>query len=208
MIELHFDTDEIERQMKRIKGFPWAVQEALYPAMHITIDHLRQKLAGRLEADVPLPKKLIAKSIRVLSVRASGQGCFALLNVASKAVPLIHYDVEPKEVTARKGLRNKQWPGFSYALRSGDRRQREELEGLEHMVGLPFIAQMRNSARRQSGGGHLGIYRRTPYGQLKEIYGPRVQYHATRPIVEAELLMEAEIYLVRQLTRIVDRILE
>lgn len=199
MIELHFDAALIERQMERLKKVPYAVQKALYPAVAEVMTIAREDLARQIKSDVPLAPKLIEKSIKMTTPRISGQGVEGLLTVASKALPLINYDVEPATVTARKGMRSKQWPGFSYALRTGERRSREQLEGLEHMKGLPFIAQMP--------GGHLGVYRRTFAGQLKELYGPRMQYHATTPAMEAMLIARAEENFSRILPRIVDRVL-
>lgn len=203
MIELHFDAALIEEQMKRLEKVPYAVQRALYPAVAEVMSLAKDELSQKLAADVSLPAKLIRQSVKSLTPRINGNGVEGYVRVASKAVPLIEYDVEPKEVTARKGLRNKQWPGFSYSLRSGARRRREELEGLEHMKGLPFIASMHNRGR----GGHLGIYRRTAFGQTKELYGPYVQYHATTPEMEAALISSAEGNFLRILPRVVDQVL-
>ena len=199
MIDLHFDTALIERQMARLAKVPHAVQKALYPAVAEVMSIAREDLARQLKSDVPLDPKLIEKSIKATTPRISGQGVEGRITVVGKALPLINYDVAPADVTARKGSSPKQWPGFSYALRTGERRQREQLEGLEEMKGLPFIAQMP--------GGHQGVYRRTHAGQLKELYGPRMQYHATTPEMEAMLIANAEDNFMRILPRVVDRVL-
>lgn len=199
MIDLTFDAQDISRQMDRLKGVPHAVQKALYPTMAEVLRVVRADLASQLTSNVPLNPKTIAKSIKTTAPRINATGVEARLGVYSKRLPLIAYDVQPAEVTARKGLRPKQWPGFTYALRTGERRNREPLEGLESMKGLPFIAQMP--------GGHLGVYRRTGHGRIKELYGPSVQYHATTPEVETGIITLAEQHFTRLLPRVVDRVL-
>lgn len=199
MIALQFDTSMVEEHLARLEKVPHAVQRALYPAVSEVMRLARTDLAGKLKSDVPVDPKLIEKSIRLIIPRISGQGVEGYISVAGKALPLINYDVDPATVTAKKGLRPKQWSGFSYALRTGERRQREQLEGLHTMKGLPFIAHMP--------GGHLGVYRRTPSGQLKELYGPRIQYHATTPVMEAFVIARAENNFERILPAVVDRVL-
>ncbi len=197
MISITFDAELIERQMQRLAKVPYAVQRALYPAVSEVLRLARTELAGQLVSDIPLPPRLIEKSIKLSQAVARGQGAEGSLTVAGRAVPLINYDVQPQDVTARKGMRSKQWSGFSYSLRAGEQRQREELPG-KFRTGLPFIARMP--------GGHLGVYYRTA-SQLKEAYGPTVQYHATTPEVEQMLRAGAESNFSRILPRIVDTVL-
>lgn len=199
MITIVFDEDLIDQQMRRLEKVPYAVQRALYPAVGEVLRLARSDLAGQLTSDIPLPPRLIEKSIRLSQAIARGEGVEGSLSVAGKAVPLINYDVDPQDITARKGMRPKQWPGFTYALRSGQRRQREEMGGQQFMSGLPFIARMP--------GGHLGVYYRTVFGQMKEAYGPTMQYHATTPEVERMLRAGAEENFARILPRIVDTVL-
>ena len=212
MITITFDQALIESQMQRLAKVPYAVQRALYPAISEVLRIARSELASQLVSDIPLPPRLIEKSIRLSQAIASGQSVAGSLTVASKLIPLINYDVDPQVVTARKGMRSKTWPGFSYALRSGERREREQLPG-QFRASLPFIAQVRNSSGRrrngavyeaQAGAGPLGVYYRTAFGQLKEAYGPAVQYHATTPQVEQMLMAGAEENFARILPRIVD----
>ena len=199
MITIVFDEDLIDQQMRRLEKVPYAVQRALYPAVSEVLRLARSDLASQLTSDIPLPPRLIEKSIRLSQAIARGEGVEGSLSVAGKAVPLINYDVDPQDITARKGMRPKQWPGFTYALRSGQRRQREEMGGQQFMSGLPFIARMP--------GGHLGVYYRTVFGQMKEAYGPTMQYHATTPEVERMLRAGAEENFARILPRIVDTVL-
>lgn len=212
MIALTFDQSMIDAQMRRLDKVPYAVQRALYPAVSEVLRLSRRDLAERLKGDVPLPPRLIEQSIKLSQAVARGESAEGTLTVNSKLLPLIYYDVEPLEITARKGLRSKQWPGFSYALRDGERREREEEPG-QYRAGLPFIAQMRNSTGRgrggsvnavQSGAGHLGVYYRTTFGQVKEAYGPAVQYHACTPEVENMLMVGAEDNFALILPRMVD----
>lgn len=203
MIELHFDTALITRELKRMEKIPYAVQRALYPAVSEVVDMARFDLVARLTADVPLPPKIIRQSIRSRVIQATAQGAEVHLCVASKAISLIEYDIDPKAVTARKGMNNKRWPSFSYALRKGERRDRGELEGREEMQGLPWIASMNNSKQK----GRLGIYRKTDSGKIFQMYGPRMQYFATTPEVEADLIKNAEDNFKRILPRFVDQAL-
>ncbi|GAB7080873.1 hypothetical protein [Megalodesulfovibrio paquesii] len=198
MIDITFDEALIARQLQRLAGVPYAVQRALYPAVGEVLDCSRTELAAHLVSDVPLPRRVIAKSIRLSQVGASGQNVTGRLTVASRTVPLIYYDVQPQELTARKGARPKQWPGFSFALRTGERREREEMLGLQYMRGLPFIARM---------GSHLGVYYRGSKNTPREAYGPAVQYHATTPEVERLLRVGAEDNMARILPRIVETVL-
>ncbi len=206
MIELDFDTAEISRQLDRIKDFPNEVQMALYPAMSDTMDYLKGELAERLMADVPLPRRFIKRAIKVIGMRVSRAECSAILHVASRAVPLIEYDAQPLEITARRGMRSRDWPDFTYALRDGQRRLGAERAAYS----LPFIANMHNRGKS----GHMGVYGGTapspgkPAGQIKELYGPRVQYHAANPDVASELFMKTENFLTNRLTQIVNRILD
>ena len=198
MISITFDEELIERQMQRLAKVPYAVQRALYPAVSEVLRIARSDLARQLVSDIPLPPRVIEKSIKLSHAVASGQGAEGSLTVVGRAMPLINYDVQPQDVTARKGARPKQWPGFSYSLRAGERRQREELPG-KYRMGLPFIARMP--------GGHLGVYYRGSGKKLQEAYGPSVQYHATTPEVEQMLRAGAEDNFARILPRIVDTVL-
>ncbi len=116
MISITFDEKLIEREMKRLGKVPYAVQKALYPAVSEVLRIARSSLAAHLKSDIPLPPRVIEKSIRLSQTVASGQSAEGSLTVAGRAVPLINYDVQPQEITARKGMRPKQWPGFSYSL--------------------------------------------------------------------------------------------
>lgn len=212
MITVEFDQKLIDRELRRLKAVPYAVQKVLYPAISEVLHEARRNLAEQLTADLPLSPRFIAASIKLAVNYATAAGAEGSLTVASKAVPLIDYGVTPAQVTARKGMRSKQWPGFSYSLRSGEARSREALVGT-FGAGLPFIAQMRNSTGKrrggamhaaQSGGGHLGVYARTVFGQLKELYGPPLQYHATTPEMERMLLAKSQETFERVLPRMVD----
>lgn len=199
MIELHFDAREIERQMQRLERVPQAVSRALYPAVSQVVDMARDTLRTQLDADVPLPATLLRQSITSGPVRATNQGVAGVVRVCSRPVRLIDYDVTPQTVTARKGLPSRRWPGFSYALRNNARRMSAELP----TESLPFIAIMHNRGK----GGHSGVFQRTRQGKIKELYGPHVQYHATRPEVEAAVIASAEKDFSRIFPRIVERVL-
>ena len=102
-------------------------------------------------------------------------------------------------------MQSRHWPDFTFALRDGERRQGASLAAYSRL----FIANMHNRGQ----GGNLGVYRRTaptfskPQGKLIEFFGPRVQYHAANPSVGAELFIKTEVFLMKRLTKIVDRVL-
>lgn len=205
-IELDINTDLIAKEMERIQHIPYAIQHALYPAVAEVMDKARSKLAERLDATVSLPVKMVRRSIKAGETRISSERVEVSFSVYSKAIPLIEYDVAPKETTAKKGVRSTEWSGFSYALRDGKRRESSEyLYG----AGLPFIAEMP--------GGHLGVYFRPGYRSkdsasgkptwaVKQIYGPSMQYHFT-PEMQQELILMASHELPRVLPRFVDQAL-
>ena len=199
MIDLTFDMRLIEREMARLRRVPDALQRALFPTVSMVIEDSRGHLQTRLAATAALPDKTIKKAIKAHPARVSGQGAEGRIVVSSKGIPIIEYDVQPKEVTARKGSRSKSWPGFTFALRSGERREREGLPS----DSLPFIAAMSNKGK----GGHLGVYHRSSAGKIKELIGPSVQYHATTPEMEADLISHADSLFSRILPRVVDSVL-
>ena len=113
MITITFDEALIESQMQRLAKVPYAVQRALYPTISEVLRIARSDLASQLVSDIPLPPRLIEKSIRLSQAVASGQSVAGGLTVATKLIPLINYEVDPQVITARKGMRSKSWPGFS-----------------------------------------------------------------------------------------------
>ncbi|UQZ90692.1 hypothetical protein C4J81_16375 [Deltaproteobacteria bacterium Smac51] len=142
-------------------------------------------MAEHLALEVALPPKQTKKAISV-RISAASSGVRAELKVRSGRLPLINYDVQPQAVTARKGVRSKNWPDFTFALRRGRTQAgRSRIEG----ASLLFIARMNS--------GHLGVYYRTGNksksgrGQVKESIGPSVQYHAAAPEVEAKIVKRA-----------------
>ena len=193
MIEIQVDPKQLDAAMKRLKDIPYAMQRAIFPAVTEMLVGVRAELAGHLTGEVALPEKLAAKAIKVSAPRLSGDTVVGEVMVKSANLPLINYDVDPAEITARKGMRSKQWPGFTYSLRKGQRRQStERVQG----IGLPFIARMPN--------GHLGIYYRTAT-QMKQAFGPTVQYHVADPGVEESIVDNARRRFPDILSRFVDR---
>jgi hypothetical protein len=200
VIEISVDAEVLEAAMRRLEKVPYAMQRAIIPAVSEMMQRVRDQLAAYLRSDVPLPDKLAVGAIRLLSVRLQGNSVAGEIVVRSPMIPLIYYDVQPATITARPGMPSRRWPGFTYALRSGERRgSLSRIFG----AGLPFVARMP--------GGHLGVYFRTgseakrPSGlwgkgarevkahqAIKEDYGPSVQYHIANPQVEQVLINRAE----------------
>lgn len=192
-IEIQIDPGQLDDAMRRLEGIPYALQRAVYPAVSEVLQGVRDQLAEYIKSDVPLPDKIAKKAVRLAAPRLSGGTVVGEVTVGSATIPLIHYDVQPSEITARTGMRSQQWPGFTYSLRSGDRRPgSERSEG----VGVPFIARMPT--------GHVGVYYRTPT-QMKQAYGPTVQYHVATPDVEQTVVDRANSAFPAVLARYVDQ---
>jgi len=208
MIEIDVDPTTLENALRRLEKVPYALQRAIMPAVHEMLCGVADRVADYLESDVSLPAKISRKAVRISGVRLDGNTVTGEINVNSKRIPLIHYDVRPQEITARPGLPSRRWPGFSYSLRDGERRSSASLiKG----SGLPFVAKMP--------GGHVGIYFRTGYKSghrqsglwgtskwhrkksdadfyrdheaIKQIYGPSVQYHVLNPALGESITRQA-----------------
>lgn len=194
-IEIRIDSTEMDDAMRRMGDIPYAIQRAVYPAVSEVLEGVRNDLADHIKSDVPLPDKIAKKAIKLSPPRASGGAVGGEVAVGSATVPLIYYDVQPLEITARPGMRPKQWPGFTYALRTGERRQSSEHS---QGISLPFIACMPT--------GHVGVYYRTPT-QMKQAYGPTVQYHVATPEVEHKIVKRADTEFPLVLARYVDQVI-
>lgn len=172
-VEIIFDSSLIEQTLERLREVPYALQRAVYPAISEVMDGVKDHLADYLTSDIPIDPKMARKALKSQQPRVSGDFILGSVSVSSKMLPLIYYDAQPQSPTAQSGLRPQQWADFTFSLRRGERRAgRSRVQG----VSLPFIARMPN--------GHLGVYYRTT-NQMKQAYGPTVQYHVTTPEVES-----------------------
>lgn len=196
MIEIRLA--DLDSTMARIRHIPYAMQRAVMPAVTDMLDQVRDKVAGVLDAEVPLSAKAKAKAIKKSGITVSGGSISGRVIIRSGLLPLIDYDVQPQTVTARKGSRPSAWPDFTYALRVGDRRAGRSLSPPSG-CSAPFIARMPT--------GHLGVYFRKENGKLKEKLGPTVQYHIANPSVINGIEAEAEAAFPTILTRHVERVL-
>lgn len=205
-IEIHVDQALFDDAMRRMQKIPYALEKAIYPTISVVVSNAHEEIRNALNSEVALPKKIINKAITMLAPQQENGGVTCSINVESSGIALIHYDVLPNDVTARAGVASKNWTGFSYALRRGDRRESKDLT---RSVSLPFIARMKS--------GHLGVYHRTGrikknsktgknYQEIKELYGPSVQYHFT-PKLEHQIIESAERELPRVLARFVDQVI-
>ena len=194
MIQITVDESKIDAALKRLEKVPYAMHRAIMPAVHEMLREVAGQLSEHLETNVPLPTKHIRQAVKVVGVKLEGGKATGEVRVRGQHIPLIDYDVQPSEITARRGLPAKSWPGFTYALRTGERRASANRI---HGKGLPFIARMP--------GGHLGVYYRPghiaggtfqrglwgkgrhgvkDHEAIKEDWGPDVQYHVATPEVE------------------------
>lgn len=205
-IEIEINQADVDCAVQRMHGIPNALEQALYPAMAEITRDAHANIREAFKSSVPLSDKIINKAIRILPLRQQGGGFVGSISIHSKSVPLIEYETQPAGVTARKGMSSKDWPGFTYALRTGERREStERLEGL----GLPFIAETKT--------GHVGVFYRTGYRTrdsasgkptwaIKQAYGPSVQYHFT-PEMEQDVVDIASAALPRVFARFVDQVI-
>ena len=201
-VEITIDPKAIEAALERLRDVPYAMQRAIYPTVAEVMQGVKAHLAEYLSSDVPLPAKTTSKAIKLNPPTLKGDAVVGFVMVRSTMHPLINYDVQPQEVTARPEMHPRQWPDFTYSLRAGERRAgRSRVQG----ASLPFIARMP--------GGHLGVYyrtgRSTKHGnvQIKQAYGPTVQYHVATPGVEDRFLEQANSRFPEILARYVDQAL-
>ena len=148
MIDISISDEDFSRALRQLKGIPYGIQKAMYPAVAETMQHIREGLVQYLISSVPLQKKDLKKAVKPSSVSRSGDSVSGSVTVLTGGIPLIEYDVEKKAPTARPGIRPQEWPDFTFALRKGERRAgRSIIEGLS----LPFVAVMPKS-------GHMGVF--------------------------------------------------
>ena len=221
-VEITIDQTQLDAAMRRLEKVPYAVQRAVLPAVS---EMLRDTVAVlyRGLGQVPLPHGRIRSAVRVTGVRMEGNVAVGRVMVRSpRGIPLIEYDVDPAEITARPGMVSHNWPGFTYSLRAGQRRRSADYP---HGEGLPFIARMP--------GGHLGVYYRTDWSAwmkneagyggrksglwgkgkrgvkehaaIRQAYAPSVQYHAADPEIEETIVGAASAKFPDILSRYVDR---
>ena len=188
MIDIRIDEEDFARAVRQLKGVPYALQKVFIPSVSEVMGHIRDELVSYLDSDVPLPDKALRKAVQLGSVAKAGDTVRGNITVQSKAQPLIYYDVEPQEVTAKPGKRPSQWLDFTFSLRTGERREgKSRTQG----IGLPFVAVMP--------GGHMGVYFRAAFTSkntgktsIKQAYGPSIQYHVVTPRVRNMFEKEAE----------------
>lgn len=195
MIGIQFDTALIEREMSRMKDVPHAVQRVLQPAVREVLEKTRLDVVAGLQSMLPLEAHMIEDGVKARPTLYTAQGTSGEILVKSRGVALIHYDVQSKRVTARRGVRNKNWQGFTFSLRRGQRRTRDRLLGRYAMRHLPFVARV---------AGRLGVFFRNPAGELRQAGGPSLQYHAHDPQFEIRIVAKAERHFQLMLPRFVD----
>ena len=187
MIDISISDEDFSRALRQLKGIPYGIQKAMYPAVAETMQHIRKGLVGYLVSEVPLPDGALKSAVKLSQPVHTGGTVSGYVAVRSNAQPLIYYDVEPQTLTAQPGKRPSQWADFTYSLRSGERRAGKERGGSS----FPFIAVMP--------GGHMGVYfrasftsRNTGKVSIKQAYGPTMQYHVVTPRVREMFERESE----------------
>ncbi len=204
MIEIQFDPRLIDEALARLGGARHNLARAVRAALMATAPKVRADVIGVLERDITVGNKFVRRAVKAVRNR----GDSAEFKVFSKSLFLDDYEVDPRERTARPGMRSKEWPGFTYRLRRDGRQF--------HSYGTPTGAHGNGSVPflAYTGRGTLRVmYRRNPgHVQAGEenvflAYAPPIQYHAVAPHVEETARDTAMRIFHQELSRAVDNIL-
>lgn len=188
-VEIYVDQREVDKAMERLKGVPWALQKAVYPAIAETLQKARKVLAETLTDDVSLAPQEIKAAIRLRMPKRYGGDIVGDASVRSTAIPLMNYDVQPEAPTAQKGVPVKARRDFSYALRRDGKRYPGRYRSLQLIAAgwhsQAFITKMPGRSR-------LDVYaRKGKNDYAAKLMGPTVQYHAANPEVEDAIVAAA-----------------
>ena len=204
MIEIQFDPRVIDEALSRLGGVQHNLARAVKAALMATAPKVRADVIGVLTRDITVGGTFVRRAVKAVRNR----GDAAEFKVFSKSLFLDDYELEPREQTARTGIRSKNWPGFTYRLRRDGRRFHSygTPTGSDATGGTPFIA-------RTSRGTLRVMYRRNP-GRVRAgedrvflAYAPPVQYHAVAPHVERTARDTTMRIFHEELNRAVDAIL-
>lgn len=203
MIEIQIDQRQIAAELARLGGVQHNLARAVKAALMATAPKVRADVIGVLERDITVGKKFVRRAVK--AVRSMGAG--AEFKVFSKSLFLDDYELEPREQTARLGVRSKEWPGFTYRLRRDGKlfHSYGTPTGSDGTGSTPFIAPTARGTLRV-------MYRRNPdHAQGGDdvflAYAPPIQYHAVAPQVQETARNTAMRIFHQELTRAVDNIL-
>lgn len=205
MIEIQIDQRQIAAELARLGGVQHQLARAVKAALMATAPKVRAEVIGVLERDITVGKKFVRRAVKAVR----NMGTSAEFKVFSKSLFLDDYELEPREQTARPGVRSKEWPGFTYRLRRDGPQFHSygTSTGSDGTGSTPFLA-------RTSGGNLRVMYRRNP-GHVQTgdddvflAYAPPIQYHAVAPQVQEAARNTAMRIFHQELTRAVDNILE
>lgn len=204
MIEIQIDQRQIAAELARLGGVQHNLARAVKAALMATAPKVRLEVLGVLERDITVGNKFVRRAVK--AVRNMGDS--AQFKVFSKSLFLDDYELEPRERTARLGVRSKEWPGFTYRLRR-DGKQFHSYgtpTGSDGTGGTPFIAPTSQGTLRV-------MYRRNPDhvrtgdDDVFLAYAPPIQYHAVAPHVQETARNTAMRIFHQELARAVDNIL-
>lgn len=203
MIEIQIDQRQIAAELARLGGVQHNLARAVKAALMATAPKVRADVIGVLERDITVGKKFVRRAVK--AVRDMGGS--AEFKVFSKSLFLDDYELEPREQTARLGMRSKEWPGFTYRLRRDGKlfHSYGTPTGSDGTGSTPFIAPTARGTLRV-------MYRRNPdHAQGGDdvflAYAPPIQYHAVAPQVQETARNTAMRIFHQELTRAVDNIL-
>jgi hypothetical protein len=181
MIEIVIDNKDIEKALQRLDGDRNKLTQAVRDIVPVAARRVRRDVIEYLDRTVALaPKRgiLVKRAVKALR-HMDGQSRFS---IASKRLLLDDYDINPRAVTAQKGVPVKSRKPFHYHLRKHGALygSRSTLTGRMGAGSIPFIA------RTQSGNLRV-MYRSANTGEHDTpllVYAPSIQYHAVTPELE------------------------
>lgn len=203
MIEIQIDERRLDAELARLGGMRHNLARAVKAALYATAPQVRLDVLGVLERDIAIGSTFVRRAVKAVR----NMGDTAAFKIFSKSLFLDDYDLDPREQTARPGVRSKDWPGFTYRLRR-DGKQFHSYgtpTGSDGTGGTPFLAP--------TGRGTLRVmYRRNPDharggDDVALAYAPPIQYHAVAPQVQETARNTAMRIFHKELTRAVDNIL-
>jgi hypothetical protein len=125
MLSLYIDPKEYERALAPLKNFPKELRGALWNSVKRSLDTAKKEIASGIKEHSYLKRSLINDSIskpQMYSTRRAGnkvttsEAITGAVRVASRVLPLDSFKLSPKKITARKGIRSRNWKLSGYRI--------------------------------------------------------------------------------------------
>jgi hypothetical protein len=181
MIELVIDSKDMDNALQKLDGNKSKLLRMMKDVVPAVARRVRQDVIGYLDETValaPTRGALVKRAVKAVR-NYNGESRF---NIVSKRLLLDDYDIDPRVVTAQKGVPVKRRKSFSYHLR----KHGELFNSLSALTGklgdgsIPFIAMTHSGKLRV-------MYRSANVAEHDTpllVYAPTVQYHAATPEME------------------------